>query len=252
MHLRGFVRATLFSIVLSVSWLSGCNQTTSPPPVLEADQRAPTQVASAAPTAAPPSSANAPAAEQPAPALSAASEEAPAPAPNPIASNAPPTSPPLVDAAGMLLPQTEDKPSLESPLFQYRLSQLVKAIETGDPERARDFFFPKMAYEKVKAIKSPGRDWEARLWKLFQRDIAEYHNKLGGNAAGSKLVRLEVNESRIKWMKPQSEGNALGYHRVTRNKLHLRDGAGNDHVFDVTSFISWRGEWYVVHLHGFK
>jgi hypothetical protein len=252
MHLHGFVRAALSSIVLSVFWLSGCNQTTTPHPVREADQRAPTRVASAASVAAPPSSANAPAAEQPAPALSAANEEAPAPTPNPITSNAPPTPPPLVDAAGMLLPQTEDKPSLESPLFQYRLSQLVKAIETGDPERARDFFFPKMAYEKVKAIKSPGRDWEARLWKLFQRDIAEYHAKLGENAAGSKLVRLEVNESRIKWMKPQSEGNTLGYHRVTRNKLHLRDGAGNDHVFDITSFISWRGEWYVVHLHGFK
>lgn len=199
----------------------------------------------------PSSSANAPAAEEPVQAPPTASE-APEPPPAPVASNAPPTPPPLVDAAGALLPQTEDKPSLESPLFQYRLSQLVKAIETGDPERARDFFFPKMAYEKVKAIKSPGRDWETRLWKLFQRDIAEYHAKLGENAAGSKLVRLEVNESKIKWMKPQSEGNAIGYHRVTRNKLHLRDGAGNDHVFDVTSFISWRGEWYVVHLHGFK
>ncbi|MBM4360774.1 MAG: hypothetical protein FJ096_21920 [Deltaproteobacteria bacterium] len=52
-------------------------------------------------------------------------------------------------------------------------------------------------------------------------------------------------------MKPQSEGNSIGYHRVLRSHLIVADGAGKEHDFELTSMISWRGEWYVVHLHGF-
>ena len=262
MHIRRPFRASFgsSSSLLVLLLGIGCNSTAASAPLVEPADRT-TTIASAAPE----KPAHVPASAAPTAAPSAIAQPASsvamaAPGPEiaetaqlpPLPKDAVPVAPPLVDAAGVLLPQTEDKPSLESALFRYRLAQLVQAIATGNAELARDFFFPKIAYEKVKSIKSPGKDWEARLWKLFQRDVSEYHAKLGDKAAGTKLERLEVNESKIKWMKPQSEGNALGYHRVTRNKLHVRDGGGNEHIFDITSFISWRGEWYVVHLHGFK
>ncbi len=257
MGVRRFVRVPLMVLFLLGY---GCNSTTGSAPLLEPADRA-TTITSAAPE----KPANAPASAAPTAAPSATAQPASsvsmaAPRPEiaetaqvpPLPQDAVPVAPPLVDAAGVMLPQTEDKPSVESALFRYRLARLVQAIAAGNADLARDFFFPKIAYEKVKSIKDAGKDWEARLWKLFQRDIAEYHTKLGDKAAGTTLVRLEVNESRIKWMKPQSEGNTLGYHRVTRNKLHVRDGGGTEHIFEITSFISWRGEWYVVHLHGFK
>jgi hypothetical protein len=53
-------------------------------------------------------------------------------------------------------------------------------------------------------------------------------------------------------MKPHSEGNRIGYWRSTRNQLSYVDGKGKARTLEVTSLISWRGEWYVVHLHGFE
>jgi hypothetical protein len=53
-------------------------------------------------------------------------------------------------------------------------------------------------------------------------------------------------------MKPGSEGNKLGYWRVLRAELRCREAQGRERILEVTSLISWRGEWYAVHLHGFK
>jgi hypothetical protein len=169
-----------------------------------------------------------------------------------VNANDSPSEPPLRDQAGKLLPQTLDRPSVDSPVFRRRLGDLVRAIETDDAELARSFFFPLEAYEVVKSIKEPAKDWRQRLYRAFVRNVHEYHRKLGADAAGTRLARLDLDERRVKWMKPGSEGNALGYHRVTRSKLVLVDGAGKERTFELTSLISWRGEWYVVHLHGFK
>jgi hypothetical protein len=53
-------------------------------------------------------------------------------------------------------------------------------------------------------------------------------------------------------MDPGKEGNKLGYYRVTRSKLRYLDAGGTEHTLGLTSLISWRGEWFVVHLDGFK
>ena len=104
----------------------------------------------------------------------------------------------------------------------------------------------------MKAIKQPAKDWNRRLYRAFERSVHDYHKKLGKHAEGTKLVRLDVNEERAKWMEPGREGNKLGYFRVTRSQLVVEDGSGKQKKLDLSSMISWRGEWYVVHLHGFK
>lgn len=113
-------------------------------------------------------------------------------------------------------------------------------------------FFPLVAYKQVKNIANPEADWNNRLMKAYARDIHKAHEQLGKGAMDAQLVGLEVPEDKAQWMKPGSEGNKLGYHRVLKNKLRYLDAAGNPHAIDVTSLISWRGEWYVVHVTGFK
>ena len=177
------------------------------------------------------------------------------PAPEPAAPPAPPPAPPvppLVDEAGKTLPQTEALPSTESPSFQRRLELLVEAIRTDEPEVALPAFFPVLAYAEVKAIAKPERDWQHRLVGAFTRNIHEYHQQLGEAASGAELRGIEVSESNTKFMKPGSEGNRLGYHRVLRSRLLLKTADGSERELEITSMISWRGEWYVVHLHGFK
>ena len=162
-----------------------------------------------------------------------------------------PLVPPLLAANGTALPQTQDRPRLDSAGFQRRLERLVEAIAHDDPERALPAFFPLVAYEQVKAIAAPGRDWRERLVRAFQRDIHDYHRQLGDDAAGATLARLVVDERKVRWMDPGAEGNRLGYYRVTRSRLRLRLSSGAERELELTSLISWRGEWYVVHLHGF-
>ena len=137
-------------------------------------------------------------------------------------------------------------------MFRHRLELLWRAIVADDPEIARPFFFPKEAYLKVKAIKDPGRDWERRLWKLFVRDIHEYHEKLGPDPSAASFVRLDFPEGKTHWMKKHKEGNAIGYYRVKRPYLVFTDAEGKERKLEITVMISWRGEWYVVHLHGFE
>jgi hypothetical protein len=160
-------------------------------------------------------------------------------------------SPALLAADGAALPQTHDLPRSDSAGFRWRLERLVEAIASDDAERALPAFFPRVAYEHVKAIAEPARDWQQRLVRAFERDVHEYHRLLGGDAAGAQLVGLVSTGRTPRWMEPGSEGNRLGYYRMTRVQLRVRLLSGAERDLDLTSLISWRGEWYVVHLHGF-
>ena len=200
-----------------------------------------------------------------------AADSAPLPAPPPAASIAPaaasepvhsastdlsaipePAEPALVDERGAPLDQTDQRPTLASPSFQKRIAAVARAILSGDVEPALPAFFPLIAYQQVKDVAKPERDYKFRLLANFKRDLLEYHHALGAAAAESKFEGVFVSEKDAKWMAPGSEGNKLGYFRVLRSRLRFTLPTGRSREFELTSLISWRGEWYVVHLHGFK
>lgn len=160
--------------------------------------------------------------------------------------------PALVGPDGKPLPQTEEKPSLRSKSWEKRVELFFRAIQIDDPSVAMPAFFPEVAYQQVKAIPNPSADWKARLVKAFERDIHAAHKEMGNGAMSATLAGMDVPEDKVKWMPPGSEGNKLGYHRVLGSKLRYQDASGGARAIEVTSLISWRGEWYVVHVHGFK
>lgn len=134
---------------------------------------------------------------------------------------------------------------------EVRATALWDAIVSDDPDRAMVFFFPVTAYEQTKAIPKPAADWKHRLVSNYVRDIHALHKKLGSKVASSKLVGLEVPTENAQWIPPGEEGNKTGYFRVYGARLRY-EVDGRSLAFDVSSLISWRGEWYVVHLSGFK
>ncbi len=151
-----------------------------------------------------------------------------------------------------LLPQTRDKPSSTSAGFQARAATLFRAIAEDDPKIGMAFFFPVTAYAQVKAVQNPQADWKRRLVSAYERDIHALHERLGARAGEAKLLRVEVPE-RAKWVEPDEEYNKIGYFRVYGTKLVYASGDGGpERTLGVSSLISWRGEWYVVHLTGFK
>lgn len=201
-----------------------------------------------------PSSTAAPA-PSPAAATSATPSSLASAVPSTTAADTPPApgdDPPLVGSDGAPLPQTEARPSVTDERFKQRMQRVADAILTGDPGKAHASFFPLVAYAQVKDVAKPERDYRYRLLANFDRDVHEYNKLLGHDAEGAVFLGVEVPEPRAEWMKPGKEGNRLGYFRVLRSKLHFRLATGKERSLELTSLISWRGEWYVVHLHGFE
>lgn len=160
-------------------------------------------------------------------------------------------NPSLLAADGTLLPQTEQQPLTSSSSFQRRMRRVAQAILTGEVKKARSSFFPLLAYAQVKGVKNPEHDYRTRLLAHFERDLEKYHRDLGEQAAHATFLGITVPTARAEWMKRGSEGNRLGYFRVRHSKLRFRLANGEERAFDLASLISWRGEWYVVHLAGF-
>lgn len=143
------------------------------------------------------------------------------------------------------LPQTEVQPSTTSEQFQSRMNVLAKAIIANDPASALSTFFPLEAYKQTKAISNPTSDWNSRLIKAFNEDIAAAH-KLLGTFTTATFTGVTVPDT-AKWIKPGEEYNKGPYWRVLNSKMNFNVDGKNVSV-PLTSMISWRGEWYVVHL----
>ena len=144
------------------------------------------------------------------------------------------------------LPQTAALPTTSGPGFSVRLQTLWQAVVDGNPDEALPFFFPRSAYLQVKAISDPGADWQSRLVADYDQDIMTLHRALGSSAAGATLAGIDVPPGAV-WVRPGAEFNRLSYWRVYRSRVRYVV-AGVTRSFTIASMISWRGEWYVVHL----
>ncbi len=177
------------------------------------------------------------------PAASAAVAALPAPAAPAVA----PSSVPSATPRPSPLTQTHDLPASTGAPFEARASLLWQAIVRDDADLAMPFFFPLGAYEQVKDVGDPAADWNRRLVAAFRNDIHALHGRLGPGADRATLASLDVPEAGARWVEPGEEWNKVGYYRVFGSKLRY-DADGERHAFVVKSLISWRGEWFVVHL----
>ena len=145
------------------------------------------------------------------------------------------------------LPQTHEMPHAAGAAFEARRAALWDSIVTDDPDRAMPFFFPLGAYQQVKDVTDPAADWKRRLVAAYRRDIHALHARLGSAPGDAKFLALDLPEGRARWIEPGEEWNKIGYYRLFGTKLRYAvDGA--EQAVDVKSLISWRGEWFIVHL----
>jgi hypothetical protein len=144
------------------------------------------------------------------------------------------------------LPQTDEKPAAGGEGFDHRARALWDAVVADDPSIAVPTFFPSAAYQQVKSINDPTSDWHDRLIAEFETDIHALHRTLGADAAKASFTGLTVPDQAV-WVTPGQEYNKLPYWRVYGSRLDYSVG-GVAHSLPVSSLISWRGQWYVVHL----
>jgi len=127
------------------------------------------------------------------------------------------------------------------------VDQLWRAVTSGDASIGLPAFFPLAAYEQVKALANPAADWRSRLLATYNRDIVGLHALLGPQAPSARLLGVDVPDTAATRVLPGAEFNRLSYWRVYRTAVRYEVG-GRAASFTVMSLISWRGQWYVVHL----
>jgi hypothetical protein len=156
-----------------------------------------------------------------------------------------PTTTPTIDPG--TLPQTSTLPGDQDARFRAGAQDLWQAIVQDKPQLAHPFFFPLSAYQQVKAIWNPAEDYQDRLIAWYDLDIQAAHDHLGAAAANARFTGMSVPEGNAAWIEPGVEYNKGSYYRVYGTRLNYEVG-GHEASIGVFSLISWRGEWYVVHL----
>ena len=176
---------------------------------------------------------------------SPSASKSPSAKPTPTATPTPtPSALPVGPANAGTLSQTSALPKTNAAAFDNAVHDLWLAVTTGDPDYAKPAFFPEKAYEQVKAIADPESDWQGRLWLDFTLDLAAVHKLV---KPGATLVKVIAPTEYEQWIPPGACYNSIGYWHLPGSRLVYREG-GVTHSFGIASFISWRGDWYLIHL----
>jgi len=151
------------------------------------------------------------------------------------------------------LPQTDTAagpiPSAATAQFHTEMDDLWQGILTDSLPTAIWAFFPEAAYDQLKAIADPDADWRDRLVAEFAEDLAAAHDYVMASPDGrdARLLYVAVDTAEVAWIPPGYCYNSIGYwHAPGVRLVYEQDGATRS--IGIASLISWRGQWYVVHL----
>jgi hypothetical protein len=133
--------------------------------------------------------------------------------------------------------------------LQTTLAPLWTAIVTDSADSALGVFFPQSAYLQMKTgvLPDPASDYADRLVAFYRLDVAAYHEALGPTASTVKLLTVNASASDAAYIAPGTCENRIGYWHLPGVRFVYQVG-GSVESFGVASLISWRGQWYVVHL----
>jgi hypothetical protein len=127
------------------------------------------------------------------------------------------------------------------------MAALWSGVVSGSPQPALPAFFPESAYVTLKDEADPAGDYTDRLLAEYADDLAAAHALLGTGAPDATLVGVDVDQAYGHWIPPGTCYNGVGYFEVPNARVVYTVG-GQTRSFGIASMISWRGQWYVVHL----
>lgn len=164
---------------------------------------------------------------------------------------APPTTTTTVDVDVGTLPQTHALPSVTSPTLALRLQAFLNSIASGRLKPGLTAFFPLTAYLQTKSGGGNDYDWHYRLVTHYANDLATLHRSLDPSGRHLTFVSASTPLGAV-WITPGIEENKGSYYRTLNATVSYRFGTtGAIHTTRVLCMISWRGQWYIVHILSF-
>ena len=156
-----------------------------------------------------------------------------------------PTTTTTTDAGS--LPQTSQLPTTTDPAFTASMAALWNGVVSGDAATAMPAFFPEGAYVQLKDINGVSSDYTNRLAYEYGLDVTAAHQLLGSDPSAAQFVGVDADASYAHWVPPGVCDNGVGYYEMPNARVVYTVG-GQTSSFGIASMISWRGEWYVIHL----
>ena len=162
------------------------------------------------------------------------------------ATTLPPTTTTSLPDPG-LAPQTATLPSASDPSFQARMRDLFYGIAYDSIGTALQSYLTLDSYLAIKNLTDNGYDYAHRLLFEFALDIEAAHALIASQGSSASFVGVQVPTANIHWISPGACYNKEGYWNVPGSRLLYMVG-GTLHSIGIASLISYRGQWYVVHL----
>ncbi|MDA8315842.1 MAG: hypothetical protein M0010_11825 [Actinomycetota bacterium] len=124
------------------------------------------------------------------------------------------------------------------------LPRLRRCADLASPPAAER---PLAAYLQLNSIPDAQGDCQPRLVAELSLDLAAAHALIGSGTATAQLIQVIVPTQYAHWVIPGVCDNSIGYYEVPNARVVYRT-KGVVRSFGIASMISWRGQWYVVHL----
>ncbi len=144
------------------------------------------------------------------------------------------------------LPQTNQKPSLSSKSLALRMQELFTGIASDSITTALGSYLTLDSYRQIKGLSNNSFDYANRLLQHFALDVEAAHALFASEGQVS-YVGFRADASYANWVLPNTCYNKLGYWHLPGVRLLYKVG-GITRSIGVISLISYRGEYYVVHL----
>jgi hypothetical protein len=129
-----------------------------------------------------------------------------------------------------------------------RFNPLFATIVQNKKYSLQPLFFPEAVYVNMKKgiLPKPAQDYNFRLLAFFSLDISAYYHHLGSSPATASLVNVHAAAHSAQWIPAGTCENNFGYWHLANVRLVYNVGAIKSVA--IASLISWRGQWYVIHL----
>lgn len=127
-----------------------------------------------------------------------------------------------------------------------RAKHLLEAITQDNADLARDILLPRDAYLKNRDVKDPGKTWELKVYNPFQKDVHRAHKHHQG-LGRAIFVSVELGHD-ISTVPARPKEWKYDVWRVSRSRIVYSLDGSVLHL-ELGELTSFRGAWYVTHLH---
>ena len=147
--------------------------------------------------------------------------------------------------------QSMVKPLAHDHALDIRMRQFYTGLRDNNNALCDKAFLPMMDYVALKQGGGNQADWRNRLMYHFHLQLAQLRKRFAASLPGSTYNGYRIPYSTAHTVRVGAEENKAPYWQVFMTTMAFHDKNGRGHNFTINTLISFRGEWWIVHVIGY-